>query len=205
MRSVIVLLFLFLAPGALAAEPAEDCVVLVLGDSISAAYGMEQSESWPALLSTRLSEDGYRCRVFNSSITGDTTEGGLSRLPRLLDAQRPAVIVVELGGNDGLRGLPLDVTEANLREMIRLGKEQGAAVVLAGIQLPPNYVRTYTERFRNLYPLMAEETGASLIRFILEGVALSSELMQDDGIHPNARAQPIILETVWSALEPLLP
>ncbi|MEJ8566704.1 arylesterase [Elongatibacter sediminis] len=204
MRCIILALFLVAAWPVSASDDAEDCLVLILGDSLSAAYGMEQSESWPALLSGRLQQDGYRCRVFNSSITGDTTQGGLARLPRLLEAHHPDAVIIELGGNDGLRGLPLDVTESNLRSMITLSHEAGANIILAGVQLPPNYGRTYTERFRAMYPELAEEFGIALIPFILEGVALDPELMQDDGIHPNARAQPRILDIVWQRLRPLL-
>lgn len=178
--------------------------ILIVGDSISAAYGMEQSESWPALLSTRLQEDGYAYRVFNSSITGETTEGGLTRLPRLLEMQTPAIVVIELGGNDGLRGLSLDVTRSNLQSMITRSTEVGATVVLAGIQLPPNYGLTYTERFASMFAELAQKHSIALIPFILENVALDPTLMQDDGIHPNASAQPVLLENVWALLQPLL-
>lgn len=178
--------------------------ILIMGDSISAAYNMEQAESWPALLSARLEQDGYIYRVFNSSITGDTTEGGLSRLPRLLASQRPAVVIVELGGNDGLRGLSLDVTRNNLQQMLSLSQQAGAQLVLAGIQLPPNYGQTYTERFSRMFEELANENDAALIPFILEEIALNPALMQDDGIHPNVQAQPVILDLVWAALQPLL-
>lgn len=177
----------------------------MLGDSLSAAYGMEQSQGWPALLSGRLSQDGYACRVFNSSITGDTTESGLTRLPRLLESQQPGIVILELGGNDGLRGLPLEVTETNLREMITRSLAAGAQIVLAGVRLPPNYGRTYTERFAEMYPRLAAEFGIAHIPFILEGIALDPALMQEDGIHPNVDAQPRILDIVWDALRPLLP
>ena len=178
--------------------------IVVLGDSISAAYQMEQSESWPALLADRLNKHGYAYSVFNSSITGDTTESGLNRLPRLLQSQQPAVVIIELGGNDGLRGLPLDVTRSNLRAMITSSQQAGAKVILAGIQLPPNYGKTYTQRFTDMYGQLAELFSTALIPFILEDVALNPELMQDDGIHPNAMAQPVLLDHVWLALEPLL-
>ena len=178
--------------------------ILIVGDSISAAYGMEQAESWPALLSGRLQEDGYAYRVFNSSITGETTEGGLARLPRLLEMQTPAVVVIELGGNDGLRGLSLDVTRNNLNSLISLSVEAGASVVLAGIQLPPNYGLTYTERFASMFDDLAQQHSIALIPFILEHVALDPALMQDDGIHPNVKAQPVLLDNVWVVLQPLL-
>jgi acyl-CoA thioesterase-1 len=185
-------------------KPAILPTILILGDSISAAYSMEQSEAWPALLSNRLDEHGYAYRVFNSSITGDTTEGGLSRLPRLLASQKPAVVIIELGGNDGLRGLSLDVTRNNLTSMITQSQQAGAAVVIAGIQLPPNYGQTYTERFSAMFGELSAEYQTALIPFIFDDIALDPALMQDDGIHPNAQAQPILLGHVWTALEPLL-
>jgi len=191
-------------PGSVTAQTEDKSIILIMGDSISAAYNMEQAESWPALLSNRLEQDGYSYRVFNSSITGDTTEGGLTRLPRLLESQQPAVVIIELGGNDGLRGLSLDVTRNNLQQMLKLSHEAGAQLVLAGIQLPPNYGLTYTERFSSMFVELAEEHGAALIPFILQDIALNPELMQDDGIHPNVAAQPLLLELVWTALQPLL-
>jgi acyl-CoA thioesterase-1 len=201
------LLFTLLASssafGSAATDPAAPAI-LILGDSISAAYNMEQGESWPALLSARLQQDGYSYRVFNSSITGDTTEGGLSRISRLLQSQKPAVVIVELGGNDGLRGLSLDVTRNNLQQMITQSQQAGAGVVLAGIQLPPNYGQSYTERFAQMYTELAEQHEVQLIPFILDGIALNPELMQDDGIHPNVQAQPLLLDHVWAALQPLL-
>ncbi len=193
-----------LSASASAIGSVDEQVILVLGDSISAAYNMEQSQSWPALLSGRLEQDGYAYRVFNSSITGDTTEGGLNRLGRLLQSEQPAVVIVELGGNDGLRGLSLDVTRSNLEAMITQSQQAGAEVVLAGIQLPPNYGQSYTERFARMYGELAEEHGTQLIPFILDGIALNPEMMQDDGIHPNVAAQPLLLDHVWGALQPLL-
>jgi len=202
------LLFMLLASsssfGSADNETTDEPAILILGDSISAAYNMEQAEAWPALLSARLEQDGYAYRVFNSSITGDTTEGGLSRLPRLLASQQPAVVIVELGGNDGLRGLSLDVTRNNLQQMLSLSQQAGAKLVLAGIQLPPNYGQTYTERFSRMFEELANESGAALIPFILEDIALNPALMQDDGIHPNVQAQPVLLDLVWAALQPLL-
>ncbi len=185
-------------------KAADKSLILIMGDSISAAYNMEQAESWPALLSMRLEQDGYDYQVFNSSITGDTTEGGLSRLPRLLANQQPAVVIIELGGNDGLRGLSLEVTRNNLQQMLTLSQQAGAHLVLAGIQLPPNYGQTYTERFSRMFVELAEENSAALIPFILQDIALNPALMQDDGIHPNVQAQPALLDLVWAALQPLL-
>lgn len=184
------------------AEP--DRVILILGDSLSAAYGMELDESWPSLLQSRLTEDGYAYRIFNSSIVGDTTEGGLTRLPQLLSDLRPEVVIIELGGNDGLRGLPLDVTRENLQQMIDRSKDNGASVVLTGIRLPPNYGRKYTERFSEMFLSLARSSNVRFIPFLLDGVALNSDLMLEDGIHPTAQAQTLLLQNVWPVLEPLL-
>jgi acyl-CoA thioesterase-1 len=183
---------------------AEDSAILILGDSLSAAYGMEIGESWPSLLQKRLDEDGHAYRVFNSSITGETTQGGLTRLPGLLEKHAPAIVIVELGGNDGLRGLPLDVTRSNLSEMIALSQAAGARVILAEMRIPPNYGRTYTERFNGTYTELAERYGVALLPFLLQDIALEPGLMLPDGIHPTAAAQPLILEQVWRVLEPVL-
>jgi acyl-CoA thioesterase-1 len=178
----------------------ESSSILVLGDSLSAAFGMELSQSWPSLLQDRLDEHGHKYRVFNSSITGDTTQGGLSRLPRLLSAHNPRFVILELGGNDGLRGLSLSVTHDNLASMIEQSQAIGATVILAGIKIPPNYGRTYTEKFSAIYQSLADQYGVLLIPFILEGIALEPGMMQDDGIHPTAAAQPKLLDNVWSVL-----
>ncbi len=188
----------------LLAQGADERTVLILGDSLSAAYGMEVQESWPSLLQQRFDEDGYDWRVFNSSIAGDTTQGGLTRLPRLLENQAPAIVLIELGGNDGLRGLPLDVTRGNLQQMIDLSLAAGAEVILCEILIPPNYGPAYTQRFTGLFHELAGQEGVTLLPFILADVALDPELMLDDGIHPNAAAQPVILGAVWEVLEPLL-
>jgi len=181
-----------------------DRVILIVGDSLSAAYGMELKQSWPSLLQERLTQDGHAYRVFNSSIVGDTTQSGLARLPRLLSEAQPAIVIIELGGNDGLRGLPLEVTRANLLSMIEQSQALAADVILAGVYLPPNYGKTYTEKFSAMYVALAGETGVILIPFLLEGIALDPGLMQEDGIHPTAQAQPLVLETVWRTLEPAL-
>jgi len=205
MRSFIIIFCLVIALPAGPVAASDQKVILVLGDSLSAAYQMEQAESWPSLLEDQLKQDGYRYTVFNSSIVGDTTEGGLSRLPRLLEELEPDVVIIELGGNDGLRGLPLKVTRSNLQTMIEISRTAGAGVVLAGVQLPPNYGKTYTRRFSEMYTgLAVEYPDLGFIPFILEGVALNPDLMLDDGIHPTAGAQPVLLATVWLALEPLL-
>ncbi len=188
-------------PGALAGDAP---VIVILGDSISAAYNMETGQSWPSLLQERLHRNGYTHRVFNSSITGDTTQGGLSRLPRLLDKHPPDLLIIELGGNDGLRGISIDVTRANLSAMIESSQAAGATVLLAEMRIPPNYGMTYSRQFNGNYTLLKEKYGVLLIPFLMERVALEPALMQADGIHPNAQAQPILLDTVWAVLEPEL-
>jgi acyl-CoA thioesterase-1 len=197
----VILLSSLFRPLALAADSP---VIIILGDSISAAYNMETGQSWPSLLQERLSNNGYSHRVFNSSITGDTTQGGLSRLPRLLEKYHPVLVIIELGGNDGLRGIPIDITRANLSTMIESSQAAGATVLLAEMRIPPNYGMTYTEQFNGSYGLLKEKYDVLLIPFLLEHVALKPGLMQADGIHPNAEAQPVLLDTVWAALEPEL-
>lgn len=186
------------------AQASEDPVILVVGDSLSAGYGMALEESWPRLLENRLQDNGQRYRVINASITGDTTQGGMTRLPRLLKTYQPAVVILELGGNDGLRGFSLQVTRSNLDTMIRDSQAAGAQVLLTGIMLPPNYGTTYTERFQALYGELAEQHDALLVPFLMEGVALVDGMMQSDGIHPNAHAQPVLLDNVWQVLGPAL-
>lgn len=179
-------------------------MVLIVGDSLSAGYGLATGENWPSLLQARLAACGHPHRVVNASISGDTTSGGLARLPRALQRNEPAVVIIGLGGNDGLRGIPVTEIRRNLARMIQLSVTAGARVVLAGIHIPPNYGPRYTDSFHAIYHELAGEYGVGLIPFILEGVALEAELMQDDGIHPNAAAQPVIVDNVWPALEPLL-
>lgn len=178
--------------------------ILVLGDSLSAAYNMETRDAWPSLLQARLEQDGYRWQVFNSSITGDTTQGGLARLPRLLERHRPAIVVIELGGNDGLRGLPPDVTRDNLAAMIELAQAEGARVILAGIRIPPNYGAQYISAFERIYPELSEQYGTGLVPFFMEGVALERGMMQTDGIHPSVEAQPMLLDNLWPVVQPML-
>lgn len=177
---------------------------MILGDSLSAAYNMEVSESWPSLLQDHLVEHGHTYRVFNSSIAGDTTQGGLARLPRLLEKQQPAIVMIELGGNDGLRGIPLDTTRGNLSSMIQASQQAGARVIISEMRIPPNYGRSYTEKFQALFGELAKEHGETLLPFLLEDIALEPGMMQADGIHPAASAQAAILGEVWNVLEPLL-
>ena len=186
------------------AVPDQAPAIVVLGDSLSAAYGMEISQAWPSLLQQRLIENGHAHRIFNSSITGDTTQGGLARLPRLLDKHRPVIVLLELGGNDGLRGLPIEVTRSNLSSMIEKSQSIGAAVLLAEMRIPPNYGRTYSEKFNETYGLLRQNYAIELLPFLLQDIALESGLMQADGIHPTAAAQPLILDRIWEILQPLL-
>ena len=183
-------------------------VVLVLGDSLSAEYGLARGSGWVALLAQRLAGQGLAARVVNASISGDTTAGGRTRLPALLKTHRPAVVVIELGGNDALRGLPLDSTQANLAAMTQAAQQAGARVLLAGMQVPPNYGADYGQRFAAVFGAVAKAEGAALVPFLLKGVADRAnplELFQPDRIHPLAAAHPIILDNVWPALLPLLP
>ena len=176
----------------------------MLGDSLSAAYGIEPGQGWAALLQKRLQEQGYGYRVVNASVSGETSSGGLQRLPRALRLHQPAIVILELGSNDGLRGLPLRTTRSNLVKMIELAHEAGAKVLLVGMRMPPNYGPRYTEQFMRMYAEIAESQRVALVPFFLERVALDPALMQDDGLHPNARAQPLLLETLWPQLAPLL-
>jgi acyl-CoA thioesterase-1 len=207
MRSLTRLLLLLcslLAGAVNAGEAAARSSIVIVGDSLSAAYGMEIGEAWPSLLQQRLDENGHAYRVFNSSITGDTTQGGLTRLPRLLERHRPAFVILEMGGNDGLRGLPVEVTRSNLASMIELSRAAGAKVILAEMRIPPNYGQGYTEKFNGTYQELSAEEGVVLLPFLLQDIALEPGLMQADGIHPTASAQPLILDQVWAVLEPLL-
>ncbi|WP_293195259.1 arylesterase [Ottowia sp.] len=186
---------------------AEPPVVLVLGDSLSAEYGIARGAGWVALLDRKLSAEKIAARVVNASISGDTTSGGRARLPALLRTHRPAVVVIELGGNDALRGLPLDMTEANLAAMAQAAGQAGAKVLLAGMQVPPNYGGDYGRRFAAVFPKVARAQQAALVPFLLKGVADrpdAAALFQADRIHPTAEAHPAILANVWPELRKLL-
>ena len=178
--------------------------ILVLGDSLSAGYGLDAGAGWVDLLQRRLQQQGYRYRVTNASVSGDTTSGGLQRLPQALKRYRPAVLIIELGGNDGLRGTPLQVMRGNLRRLVELGRNAGARVVLLGVRLPPNYGPAYTDAFEKVYTQVAHETHTPLVPHLLDGVATRRALMQADGIHPKANAQIQLLDNVWPTLKPLL-
>ena len=178
--------------------------ILVLGDSLSAGYGMDLEQSWVHLLGARLAQQQLAISVINGSISGDTTAGGLRRLPGLLARHAPKIVLIELGGNDGLRGYPLGQMRSNLEKMTRLAQDSGAQVLLLAVEVPPNLGGRYTSQFRDSFPLVAESMGAQVTPFILEGIATQSELMQPDGIHPTAAAQPAILDNVWPHLEPMI-
>ncbi len=182
-------------------------VILVVGDSMSAEYGLKRGSGWVALLEQRLAKEKIAVTVVNASVSGDTTSGGRSRLPALLARHRPAVVIIELGGNDALRGLPLTMTQDNLTAMVRAAKAAGARVLLAGIQVPPNYGKRYTDDFAALFVTVAQAEKVALLPFLLEGVGNvpnAAELFQADRIHPNEAAQPTLLANVWPVLRPLL-
>ncbi|MEE9142397.1 MAG: GDSL-type esterase/lipase family protein [Gammaproteobacteria bacterium] len=196
----LVLLFPFFNATSAATEP----VILIVGDSLSAGYGIDPRSGWVALLQQRLRDNGQPHRVVNASVSGETTRGGLARLPRAIEQHDPDIVVIELGANDGLRGLALEETERNLSRMTEISQAVGAYVILAGMQIPPNYGGEYTRQFRDMFPAVARRYGTGLIPFFLDGIALDDTLMQADRFHPNEDAQPIILETVWAVLEPAI-
>lgn len=178
--------------------------VLVFGDSLSAGYGIDVDQSWTALLQSRLQAQGYEHRVVNASISGETTEGGKTRMPAALENFDPDVVVLELGGNDGLRGFPPQVMKDNLQAMIEMSRASGAKVVLLGIRIPTNYGPRYTRAFENVFRELADEQNVLWIEFFMDGIALEENLMQADGIHPNARAQSILLDNAWPVIRTAL-
>ncbi len=178
--------------------------ILILGDSLSAEYGLTRGSGWVTLLEQRLARDYPQARVANASISGDTTSGGVSRLPGHLKSLSPDIVVLELGANDALRGLPLDMAEKNLRTMAQAARAAGAQVIIAGMQIPPNYGKPYADRFQKLFPAVAEAEQARLIPFLLEGMAQDRAMFQADAIHPTEQAQPVIFENVWKVLEPAI-
>ncbi|WP_432696920.1 arylesterase [Marinobacterium sp. YM272] len=197
MRTVVFLLLIITSPASFAS-------MLVLGDSLSAGYGIEQDRGWVNLMRERLKNSGYTLEVVNASVSGETTSGGLSRLPGLLETHQPSLVLIELGANDGLRGTPLEIVRANLQQLVELSQSAGAKVLMIGNRLPPNYGPQYTQAFFGLFEEVAQQKQTALVPFLLDGVASDWDLMQDDGYHPRAEAQPKILDTVWSNLEPLL-
>ena len=183
---------------------ASDHTILVFGDSLSAAYGIRPEQGWVALLTQRLHSQGYGYQIVNASVSGETTSGGVERLPRALRLHRPEMVILELGANDGLRGLPLTETRDNLAQMVRLVQASGARVLLLGLRIPPNYGARYTEAFARIFPELANQDHLPLVPFLLEKVALDPTRMQADGMHPNASGEPPVLDTVWPYLKPLL-
>lgn len=189
------------------AARAATTTILVVGDSLSAEYGLKRGSGWVALLDGRLAQSKIAATVVNASISGDTTSGGRSRLPALLTQHKPRIVVIELGANDALRGLPLAMTRNNLVAMTQAAKAAGAQVLLAGMRLPPNYGRQYGEEFAGLFATVAKAEGAALVPFLLKGVAdgpQAETLFQADRIHPKEAAHPLMLDNVWAVLKPLL-
>ncbi len=178
--------------------------LLIFGDSLSSAYNMPVEKGWVSLLQQSMDENNYSIKVVNASISGETTSNGLLRLEKQLKKHQPDIVLIELGGNDGLRGFNINTTKNNLSKMVQMSQEHGSQVLLAGIKIPPNYGKTYTEKFTEIYSDLSEKHSVALIPFILEKVATKPNYMQADGIHPNASAQPLIMQTVWQYLEPLL-
>jgi len=183
---------------------ASDRTILVFGDSLSAAYGLRPEQGWVALLQKRLASKGYGYEIVNASVSGETTSGGLQRLPRALSLHPPEILILELGANDGLRGLPIATTRENLEKMIALAKQSHARVLLVGMRIPPNYGPRYTSDFAQMYPEIASQEGLPLVPFLLQSVALDPSRMQGDGLHPNAGGEPAVLDTLWPQLEPML-
>ncbi|MDD4886128.1 MAG: arylesterase [Thiomonas sp.] len=192
------------AAQAQAAPAATKPALLVVGDSLSAGYGLETGKGWVALLRKRMEADKPGWAVINASMSGDTTAGGLARLPALLSRDKPRVVIIELGGNDALRGLSLQQTQDNLSRMTALCKKAEARVLLVGMQIPPNYGPAYTARFAAIFPAVAKSHNVPLVPFLLSGVVTHPDWFQSDNIHPTAQAQPTMLDTVWTHLKPLL-
>lgn len=197
-------MLLWTEPAKLIADEPIQHTLLVVGDSISAAYGLATEEGWVALLQEKLEAEKYPIAVINASVTGDTTSNGLTRLPDLLTEYQPALVIIELGGNDGLRGLSIKKLRENLSNMASLSKDIGADVIIAGVQLPGNYGKAYSKLFKNAFSQAAESSGATLVASLFEGMDASAEWFQSDGIHPAAKAQPVMLDNIWKLAEPLL-
>ena len=202
MRQLCFLLALLLAS---VSARAEAPVILVFGDSISAGYGLARvDQGWVELLKTRLKTQGYGYEVVNASVSGETTAGGLARLPRALDLHHPKIVILELGGNDGLRALPVAQMRENFTQMIGLATRSGAKVMLLGMRIPPNYGPQYTSQFEAVYGDLSRADKLPLVPFLMDRIALQPDLMQSDDIHPNVMGQPILLDNVWPVLQPLL-
>jgi acyl-CoA thioesterase-1 len=201
MRRIVALVVLLLTASA---HGADTPTVLIFGDSLSAGYGIDVDQSWTSLLQARLESQGYEHRVINASISGETTEGGAARIESALESFNPALIILELGGNDGLRGFPPSRMKGNLDKIISRSKASGAAVVLLGIRIPQNYGQRYREAFDNVFREVAADYEIPWIEFFMDGIALNDELLQSDRIHPNAAAQPILLDNAWPIINKAL-
>jgi acyl-CoA thioesterase-1 len=198
-------MFQTLAPAIAQAAPIETSkMILVVGDSLSAEYGLPRDSGWVRIIAKRLDDEHAEYQIRNASISGDTTSGGLSRLPTALQQHQPDIVIIELGSNDGLRGLSLSMTQQNLGNMIELAQAQSADVLLIGMHLPPNYGKTYTEQFHALFATLAKQYQTGLVPFLLDGIATDRTQFLDDGIHPNADAQPQLADNVWKELLPML-
>lgn len=198
--SLLSMVFVAWSPQVLAAKP----VILIFGDSLSAGYGLAQQQGWVTLLEKKIDSERYQYTVTNASISGETTSGGLSRFASTLAKTKPEIVVLELGANDGLRGLPIKNMTENLKSMIQQSKKSGAKVLLLGMKIPPNYGPQYTQSFSDTYTQLSKQEQIPFVPFMLENVAGLRELVQDDGLHPNRKGQPIILENIWPSLKPLL-
>lgn len=176
--------------------------ILVMGDSLSAEYGISRGSGWVKLLEGQLQKQGSQWLVFNASISGETSAGGLTRITSLLQQKKPRIVMLELGANDALRGLSVDETEKNLSKMIQLSKQSGAKVLLFGMQIPPNYGQDYTKKFKDLYPKLATQEGIELVPFFMAGIVTNADFFQADKIHPNEKAQTILYKNVWGAMAP---
>jgi len=188
----------------LSTRAAEPPIILVVGDSLSAGYGLLPGQGWVTLLQQRLKREGYGYRVVNASVTGETTDGGVQRLNRALTQHEPAVVIIELGGNDGLRGLPVSRVRTNLELLIMQSRTAGAQVLLVAIRVPTNYGQRYATSFQSIYADLATQYRIGVVPFLSDQVAVDLALFQEDGIHPNARAQPLLLDNLWPRLAPLL-
>lgn len=205
-KALFLMLFVCVTqPGWAASKPAnQPPTIVVVGDSLSAAYGLKREQGWVALLDDKLEDEGYPHTLLNASISGETTAGGLRRLPDLLDKHAPEIVIIELGGNDGLRALSIETMRANLQKMVELSQAAQAHVLLLGMRIPSNYGPAYTESFHAVFGEVAAERGTALVDFFLDPVALKPQYFQSDRIHPKASAQPLMLEHVWPTLGPLL-
>jgi acyl-CoA thioesterase-1 len=204
LRSIRLLLIALWVTCNTASAATGERTLLVFGDSLSAAYGLQADQGWVAQLQRRLQSQGYGYRVVNASVSGETTSGGRNRIARALSQHKPGLVLLELGANDGLRGLPVKETRDNLAFMIDAIRRAGSKVLLLGIRIPPNYGPQYTRAFEAIYTGLAREKKLPLLPFLLDGIALDERFMQPDGLHPNAQGQPLVLANVWPALKPLL-